>query len=52
MCDDIQATINELKAKDVECDAIHEENWGSVTSITIPGCGKLGLYQPKHPTAL
>ena len=52
MCDDIHATIHELKAKGVECDPIHEEGWGSVTSITVSGAGKLGLYQPKHPTAL
>jgi hypothetical protein len=26
--------------------------WGLVTSIRLPGGGALGLYQPKHPTAI
>src|SRR3954447_3115569 len=52
MCDDVKATIAELKDKGVECDTIQEERWGSLTNIHIPGGGKLGLYQPKHPTAI
>ena len=53
MCDDIKATVKELKSRGVEfTQPIAEERWGLVTSIRIPGDGQLGLYQPKHPTAL
>jgi catechol 2,3-dioxygenase-like lactoylglutathione lyase family enzyme len=52
MCDDLQATIQELAAKGVQCSAITEARWGSGSSIHLPGGGELGLYQPKHPTAL
>jgi hypothetical protein len=31
---------------------VHDERWGSITHIALPGGGTLGLYQPKHPTAL
>jgi hypothetical protein len=31
---------------------VHEERWGSVTKVRLPGGGEVGLYQPKHPTAL
>src|SRR5579859_4114138 len=52
MCDDLKATLKELAAKGVKCDAVTEARWGSITSIHLPGGGTLGLYQPKHPTAL
>ncbi|HEV3041325.1 MAG TPA: extradiol dioxygenase [Candidatus Angelobacter sp.] len=52
MCDDLKATIKDLKTKGVECSAVTEERWGSLTMIQLPGGGELGLYQPKHPTAL
>lgn len=52
MCDDLTAAINELKSKKVKCGPVKEERWGSVTTISLPGGGKIGLYQPKHPTAI
>jgi len=52
MCDDLKAEIESLKAKNVKCGAVKEERWGSVTAISLPGGGKVGLYQPKHPTAI
>jgi len=52
MCDDLKATMQELAAKGVLCSAVTEARWGSITSIQLPGGGELGLYQPKHPTAL
>jgi len=52
MCDDLNAEMAALKQKGVASSDIHEERWGSITKIKLPGGGQLGLYQPKHPTAL
>jgi catechol 2,3-dioxygenase-like lactoylglutathione lyase family enzyme len=52
MCDDLQAEISSLQEKGVQCSGVHEERWGSVTQIRLPGGGQVRLYQPKHPTAL
>jgi catechol 2,3-dioxygenase-like lactoylglutathione lyase family enzyme len=52
MCDDLEAEIGALKAKGVACAKIETPRWGSVTRIALPGGGQVGLYQPKHPTAL
>jgi catechol 2,3-dioxygenase-like lactoylglutathione lyase family enzyme len=52
MSDDLKATMDSLKAKDVTCGAVKEERWGSLTTILLPGGGRIGLYQPKHPTAI
>jgi hypothetical protein len=53
MCDDIQATTKDLQAKGVEfVRPVREERWGLVTAIKLPGGGEVGLYEPRHPTAL
>jgi catechol 2,3-dioxygenase-like lactoylglutathione lyase family enzyme len=51
MCDDLKAEIAALAAKGVICSEVHEERWGSLTKIPLPGGGEIGLYQPKHPLA-
>jgi len=52
MCDDLKAEMLALVKKGVKCSAVHHERWGSITKLELPGGGKIGLYQPKHPTAL
>jgi catechol 2,3-dioxygenase-like lactoylglutathione lyase family enzyme len=52
MCEDLRVEIFALQEKGVSCSQIHEERWGSITMIRLPGGGEIGLYQPKHPTAL
>jgi catechol 2,3-dioxygenase-like lactoylglutathione lyase family enzyme len=52
MCDDIEATAADLRAKGVEIGAIHDRGWGRLTEIPLPGGEKLGLYEPRHPLAI
>jgi len=52
LCDDLKAEIAALAKKNVKCSEVHEERWGSITRVRLPGGGDVGLYQPKHPTAL
>ena len=52
MCDDLKSTMESLRQKKVECGTIKEERWGTITTMVLPGGGKIGLYQPKHPTAI
>jgi catechol 2,3-dioxygenase-like lactoylglutathione lyase family enzyme len=52
MCDDLKGEMAALAKKNVKCSEVHNERWGSITQILLPGGGKIGLYQPKHPTAL
>jgi catechol 2,3-dioxygenase-like lactoylglutathione lyase family enzyme len=52
MCDDVVATVADLVGKGVEVDAtVSDRGWGLMSTITLPGGGRLGLYQPRHPTA-
>ena len=52
MCEDLPTTMDELKGRGIRCDAPEELRWGLRTAIQLPGGGRLGLYQPKHPTAI
>ena len=52
MCEDLEAEMKILAKQGVACSAIQQERWGSITKIMLPGGGEVGLYQPKHPTAL
>jgi catechol 2,3-dioxygenase-like lactoylglutathione lyase family enzyme len=52
MCDDIGATVGELETKGVRCSPVQDQGWGLVTSVELPGGDRLGLYEPRHPTAI
>jgi catechol 2,3-dioxygenase-like lactoylglutathione lyase family enzyme len=53
MCDDVKRTVQELEAKGVEFTGdITDHGWGILTTIKVPGGADIGLYQPRHPTAL
>ena len=52
MCEDLKAEMAALAEKGVRCLDVQEARWGSITKIQLPGGGKVGLYQPKHPTAI
>jgi predicted enzyme related to lactoylglutathione lyase len=52
MCDDIEATVRDLQAKGVKTSPVSEQPWGRVTQLSLPSGDTLGLYEPKHPTAI
>jgi len=52
MCDDIEATMAELRAKGVKTSAVQEQPWGRVTQVPLPSGEKLGIYEPRHPMAI
>ena len=53
MCDDLEATMSELRTKGVNFTrAVSEERWGRLTSFRLPGGGEVGLYEPLHPLAI
>jgi hypothetical protein len=48
MCDGLTAEIRRLEDRGVQCSAVEEARWGSVTKIRLPGGGEVGLYEPRH----
>jgi hypothetical protein len=53
MCDNLEATLAGLAKRGVKlAGPVEEAGWGLLTHIALPGGGKLGLYEPHHPTAI
>jgi len=52
MCDDLAATMESLRTKNVIFSPVKTERWGHRTSLRLPSGGEIGLYQPTHPTAI
>jgi catechol 2,3-dioxygenase-like lactoylglutathione lyase family enzyme len=52
MCDDVEATMQELRDRGVLfTQEISEERWGRLTRFRLPGGGEVGMYEPLHPRA-
>jgi hypothetical protein len=53
MCDDIQATMADLRTKGVEfAGEPVEQGWGVAVTMVLPGGVELLLYEPRHTTAI
>jgi hypothetical protein len=52
LCDDLAEEMRRLESAGVAFSQVDEERWGTVTRFSLPGGTTIGLYQPKHPTAL
>ena len=49
-CDDITATVGELRTRGVQfVDEIEDHGYGLVTHFSVPGGFTIQLYQPKYP---
>ena len=52
MCDDINRTVAELRAKGVTVTGDPQDHgYGIVTHLELPGGVKVQLYEPRHPIA-
>jgi biotin operon repressor len=53
MCDDINKTIKELRAKGVQVMGEPEDHgYGITVMLSLPGGVEVQLYEPRHPTAI
>jgi hypothetical protein len=48
MCDDVEAFTSAMKKRNITCAPVQDQGWGLLTQLTLPGGGKLGIYQPRH----
>lgn len=53
MCDDINATLAELRGKGVEVSSeASDQGWGLLATIRLPDGSDFPIYQPRHPSPL
>ena len=53
MCDDVQGTMDELKAKGIQfAGEPEDEGFGIGVTMILPGGAEVLLYEPRHQTAI
>ena len=51
MCDDIHATLAELRGKGVDvAKDVTDQGWGLLAAIRLPDGSELPIYEPRHPS--
>jgi hypothetical protein len=48
ICKNVEQFIREMTSRELACTPVREERWGLITELTLPGGGKLGVYEPRH----
>jgi catechol 2,3-dioxygenase-like lactoylglutathione lyase family enzyme len=53
MCDDIHATLAELRDKGVEvAREVSDQRWGLMAAIRLPDGSEFPIHEPRHPSPL
>jgi hypothetical protein len=53
MCDDLEATMAELRTKGIDfAGEPQDEGYGITVMMRLPGGAEMQLYEPRHPTAI
>ncbi len=52
LCDDVHGEVADLASRGVTCSEVTEQSWGWLTYLSLPGGGRVGLYQPTTALAL
>jgi len=51
MCDNIQETLAELRARGAEMARdVSDQGWGLLAAIRLPDGSELPIYEPRHPS--
>ena len=48
LCDNVNAFTSEMKKHNIAFDPVQDQGYGLITHVTLPGGGRLGVYQPRH----
>jgi hypothetical protein len=48
ICADVDAFVVQMAARGLGCSPVRDLGWGRLTQVSLPGGGKLGVYEPRH----
>jgi catechol 2,3-dioxygenase-like lactoylglutathione lyase family enzyme len=48
MVDDVAAFVARMNDHGIRCTPPHDQGWGVLTQLSLPGGGHLGIYEPRH----
>lgn len=47
-CGDVRAFVRAMRKRRITCSPPHDLGWGVLSQLTLPGGGRLGVYEPRH----
>ena len=48
LSDDIARLRAAMRKRGLACSPVQDRGWGLLTHVTLPGGGRLGIYEPRH----
>jgi hypothetical protein len=48
ICADVDVFVARVTARGLGCSPVRDLGWGRLTQVSLPGGGKLGVYEPRH----
>ena len=48
LCDDIEGFVAKMRRRRIRCSRVRNMGWGLLSELTLPGGGRVGVYEPKH----
>ena len=48
MGSDIDTFVERMRGASIVCSAAEDMGWGKLAHVTLPGGGRLGVYEPRH----
>jgi hypothetical protein len=48
ICANVDEFVARVGARGLSCSPIRDMGWGRLTQVSLPGGGKLGVYEPRH----
>jgi hypothetical protein len=49
LVDDLRSFISAMRKQNIHTSRVSAQRWGRITEVTLPGGGKIGVYEPRHP---
>jgi catechol 2,3-dioxygenase-like lactoylglutathione lyase family enzyme len=48
LVDDLMSFISAMRKRNIHTSRVSAQRWGRITQVTLPGGGKIGVYEPRH----
>ena len=48
LVDDLRSFIAAMRKRNINTSRVSAQRWGRITQVTLPGGGKIGVYEPRH----
>ena len=48
LVDDLKSFMSAMRKRNIPTSRVSTQRWGRIIEVTLPGGGKIGVYEPRH----